>query len=235
MDMYNKVSNTAERKMIENEFGVTFKFPKLYKPSPVINGAEEATLSIITMENPDIISYGIWGILPNDYKDEWMDFQNVLSTLSVNKKNLNRDFLFKKPFRYRRCLIIVTGFFINHLHNGHLYPYYVYLNTKKPFCLAGVYNTLDDGFLTCSIVVTNTFGVINKIQNINSKMPVVVPKDLYKLWLNQDSTSEQLNDLIVPSSLKFQAHPIAKEFFKNGISYESMLEPVYYKDIPNRL
>ncbi len=235
MDMYNKVSNTAEREVIESEFGATFKFPNLYKPSPVINGAEEATLSVITMEKPDVISYGIWGILPDNYKDEWTNFQNVLNTLSVNKKRLNNDFLFEKSFRYRRCLIIVTGFFINHLHNGYLYPYYVYLNSGKPFCLAGVYNILDDGFLTCSVAVTKASGIINKIQNINSKTPVIVPKELQELWLHQDATPKELNNLIVPSNLKFHAHPIAKEFFKNGISYESMLEPVYYKGIPKGL
>ena len=231
--MYNKISNTADRRMIETEFGIKFKYPKLYKKSFIINGANEATISLITMEEPDIINFGIWGILPENYKEEWLDFQNVVDTLSVAKDRINNEELFEQPFKLRRCLIIVTGFFIHHLHEGVLYPYYVHQTAKQPFALAGIYNVMDDGFITCSIVVTDVAGDLATIENIDSKIPVVLSKKHCDTWLNTSATKEALYNITEDvNQVKLHAHPIAKEFFKNDIVYDSFLDPVNYKNIP---
>ncbi len=231
--MYRKISNIAERELMEKELGVPFKFPKLYSPNSVINGTDESTLSIITVENPDYISYAIWGLLPNNFVDEWMDFQNILNTLTVSKENLNSNGIFQEPYHKRRCLIIVTGFFTYHLYNGSLYPYYIYQANNKPFCIAGIYNTLEDGFITSSMLMTKATGIIKKIQNLNSDMPVLIPKTFYNTWLDNTADMNEIHHIINQHNLiELKAHPIAKEFFKNGISYETMLEPVEYKGIP---
>ena len=232
--MYNKISNTAERKMIESEFGIKFKFPKLYQKNFIINGANEATVSIITIEEPHHINYGIWGILPTNYKEDWLDFQNVIDTLSVAKDRIHSDELFDQPFQLRRCLIIVTGFFIHHLNKGVVYPYYVHHATSKPFALAGIYNVTDDGFLTCSIVLTDVSGKLASIENIDSKIPVVLSKKYRDMWLEKNCSKEDLYSITEDvDQIPLEAHPIAKEFFKNNIVYDSFLEPVQYKNLPN--
>ncbi len=231
--MYKKISNISERELIEKELGIKYKFPRLYTPSPVIDGTQETTLSVITMNQPDHISYAIWGILPNNYEGEWSDFQKVMNTLNISKESIHSNGIFEEPYRERRCLIIVTGFFIYHLYKGSLYPYHVYLDAKKPFYLAGIYNTLDDGFITCSMLMTEATGIVSKIQNLNATMPILIPEKLNNLWLDPNADQGEI-DYILNShnALELSAHPIAKEFFKNDISYESMLEPVYYEGIP---
>ncbi len=231
--MYKKISNIAERGLIEKELGIRYKFPRLYTPSSVIDGTQEATLSIITMDQPNRISYAIWGLLPNRYEGEWIDFQKVINTLNVPKENLNSNGIFEEPYQKRRCLIIATGFFIYHLYNGSLYPYYVYLNDNKPFYIAGVYNILDDGFITCSMLMTKAAGIVDEIQNLSTTMPIFIPDDLRNCWLDSKADMGEINHIInLPNALELKAHPIAKEFFKNDITYESMLEPVYYEGIP---
>ncbi len=231
--MYKKISNIAEREFIEKELGIKYKFPRLYTPSSVIDGTQEAILSIITMDQRNHISYAIWGLLPNNYEGEWSDFQKALDTLNVSKENLNSNGIFEESYHKRRCLIIITGFFIYHLHNGSLYPYYVYLNAKKPFYMAGIYNILDDGFITCSMLMTKTTGIVDKIQNLSTTMPIFIPDDLRNSWLNSKTDMNEINHILnLPNTLELKAHPIAKEFFKNDITYESMLEPVYYEGIP---
>ncbi|PKV50210.1 putative SOS response-associated peptidase YedK [Aquimarina sp. MAR_2010_214] len=231
--MHKKVSNIAERQLIEKELGIKYKFPKLYTPNSVIDGTQETTLSVITMDQPDHISYAIWGLLPYNYEGEWSDFQKALDTLNVPKENLNSNGIFEEPYHKRRCKIIVTGFFIYHLHNGSLYPYYVYLESKKPFYIAGIYNTLDDGFITCSILTTKATGIVNKIQNLNASMPIFIPDNLSNIWLDSQADIRKISHILgLDNTLKLKAHPIAKEFFKNNISYDSMLDPVYYQGIP---
>ncbi len=231
--MYNKISNIAERELIEKEVGVDYRFPNLHSPTPILDGLEECTLSIVTMENPDYISYGIWGMLPSNYKDEWSDFQKVYNTLHVAVKHVKSKGIFQESYQKRRCIIIVTGFFIYHLHNGYLYPYYVYLKSKKPFYIAGIYNVLDDGFITCSMIMTKATGVVKTIQNLDTTMPVIISKNSYSAWLKKDYDTEELNIILDNAKTpELGAHPIAKELFKNDISYDSMLTPVYYKGIP---
>ncbi|MHA7056936.1 SOS response-associated peptidase family protein [Aquimarina sp. M1] len=232
--MYKKISNIAERELIENEVGIRYKFPQLHFPMQVIDGSEECTLSIITMEDPTFISYGIWGLLPEDYMDEWTDFQKVRNTLYVSRQDLNSDEIFQEPYLQRRCLIIATGFFVYHLYRGSLYPYYVYLKNKKPFYIAGIYNVLDDGFITCSMLMTKSKGLIENVQNLNKSMPLVIPKKYQNTWLDVHADKKELDYILENWEMPdLCAHPIAKEFFKNDISYDSMLTPVYYEGIPS--
>ncbi len=231
--VYTKISNIAEREMIERELGISYKFPRLYTPSSVIDGTEESTLSVITTDQPDHISYAIWGLLPANYEGEWSDFQKVLDTLNIYKGNLNSNGLFKESYRQRRCVIIVTGFYIYHLYNGSLYPYYVYSDSKKPFYIAGIYNVLNDGFITCSMIMTKASGIVGKIQNLNAKMPLFISESFNNTWLDRKAAATEIDYILDnPEDLDLQAHPIAKEFFKNDISYDSMLDPVYYEGIP---
>ncbi|SEL95421.1 Putative SOS response-associated peptidase YedK [Aquimarina amphilecti] len=231
--MYKKISNIAKRETIEDEFGIRYKFPRLYTPRSVIDGTEESTLSVITTDQPDHISYAIWGLLPTNYIDEWSDFQKVLSTLNVSQEQLHAKGIFQEPYHQRRCVIVATGFFIYHLHKGALYPYYVSQKNKKPFSIAGIYNTLDDGFITCSMIMTKASGIVNEIQNLNATMPIFIDSKYRNTWLDSKADLGEIDYILnLPNRLQFTAHPIAKEFFRNEISYSSMLEPANYKGIP---
>ncbi|MGY3791881.1 SOS response-associated peptidase family protein [Aquimarina sp. 433] len=231
--MFKKIANIADKDTIETEFKIKYKFPKLYTQKSVIDGTSESTISIITSENLNNISFGIWGLLPSNYQDEWSDFQKVYNTLHVHKDELHTNLVIKNSFDIRHCAIIITGFYIYHLHNGNLYPYYVYQKNRKPFLVAGIYNTLDDGFITCSIVTSKATGIVQTIQNLCNSMPIIITNKDYKTWLNSKLTLNETNELLDnATSSELTAHPIAKEFFKNDISFESMLAPVYYNDIP---
>ena len=62
---------------------------------------------------------------------------------------------------------------------------------------------------------------------------MMLPKDQYSTWLRQDLNENDIQNLLnATPNFKQIAHPISKEFFKNNISYTSMLEPVYYEAAP---
>ena len=212
---------------------MSFKHPNLYRPEVVTDGLNEANVSIITTEQPDLVSMGIWGILPEDYSDEWATFQNVTNTLHLDESSITSELWYSKPFKKRRCLFIVTGFFTSYLKDGVVYPYYIGLKSGAPFLLAGVYNTLEDGFITCSLVVKKKDSFIKKFQNVGDVMPIVIPDNLADIYLD---TSLGLKDvkafLDQHHDHELHATPIEKEFFNQNISYDSMLEPYDYKNLP---
>ncbi|ALM06914.1 hypothetical protein SB49_03175 [Sediminicola sp. YIK13] len=232
--MYYKVSNTATRNDIENEFGVTLKYPRLHLPSPVINGLDEELLSVITEDSPNQVNFAIWGMLPNHYTGDWETYQQIENTLNIPLDKLSDSSLPLNDNGHKRCLIIVTGYFVTHLHRGELYPYYVHLPKNKPFLLGGLYTTLDDGFLTTSILVGKGInGISQDIHNLSPNAPLIVPMDQKADWLNHNLTNSDLDSLMEKNNRSnLTAFPIAKEFYYRNINFQSMLEPVFYATLP---
>lgn len=230
--MFYKLSNTASSKEIESEFEVPFEFPNLYKPSPVINGLQESILPIITADIPHKIQFGIWGLLPKSLEDNWEIFQHLTNTLNINIEHLDADDpLYSDALDKRRCLVIATGFFTSALYKGKMYPYHVYLENYRPFCIAGVYNKLIDGFITCSILIRKTSGTLGEIPNLLDYKPVIFDKRDRFHWLNKKFRYSNLIDLVNSHhALKFRSHPVSKEFYDNDIVYEKIVNSKGFND-----
>ena len=230
--MFYKVSNTAKREKIEKEFELEFKYPEIYEPNPIINGLKESSLCVITSEKPYEINYGIWGVLPEKFEDEWSVFQNVSNNLNLNSYDIDNNNWHLEALNKRRCLIIVTGFFTSYLYKGTVYPYYVFSALKEPISLAGVYNQIEDGFITCSPILCEANKFIKNIHNINNEMPLVIDKKMRNEWLDTNSNIDLDYFIKQNCALNLRAHTIAKEFYKNDIIYNSVLEPVQYNNLP---
>jgi putative SOS response-associated peptidase YedK len=234
--MYYKLSNTANGTFIQTEFNTTFKYPDLYRKQVLINGIEEVTIPIITMEEKQYIVPAIWGILPENYEDDWSAFQDVFNSLNLNIESLENPLWYANALAQRRCLIPVTGFFTSYLINGELYPYYFHRESGLPFCLTGIYNRMNDGFLTCAIITSTTDHGIKNVQNLDRTIPLMLPIELHNEWLSEDIMDERIENLLKSTSdFKLIAHPISKDFFKNNISYNSMLSPVAYEGTPSKI
>ncbi len=231
--MHKKLAIKATRVEIESVMKRPFVYPKLHNPNSLIDGSEETLLPVVVMQAPEEITFAIWGFLPKDFHDDWSDFQEVFQTLHMTINDLENNVMANEAFRNERCLIIVTGFFIYHMHKGSLYPYYVYAENQKPFCLAGLYSVLQDGFITTTMLTTDSENSMKKIQNIETQMPIPIGPQLYNSWLADDIELDELKHILNSTDqVTLKAHPIAKDFFKNKIMYEGSLDPVYYEDIP---
>ncbi|WP_281541277.1 SOS response-associated peptidase [Maribacter aestuarii] len=227
--MYFRISNTADKNLLEAWSNASLKYPNLYKPQIIINGLNEVTIPIITMEEKEKISLAIWGLLPEEYNEDWTLFQNTLNTLNLNVEHMDSSIWYTEAYKQRRCLIPVTGFYTSYLRNGEMYPYYVGLKSGKPFYLAGIYNKLEDGFITCSVLVGKASRFIEKIQNLTDCMPLLISSTERSDWLSEETSLNRLKELLNSDEDDlFHAHPIAKEFFNNDISYDSMLLPYEY-------
>lgn len=212
--MIYKLSNGAGREAIEKEFGIPFRYPNLYRPNPVINGFHEINLSVVTMEEPSDITFAIWGLMPQDFKEDWRIFQENTNSLNVKLEELNSVGWMKGSFAQRRCLIIVTGFYTYLLKNGNTYGYHIQQVSKKPFYLAGTYNILNDGFLCTALMVDQTDPFISSYHNISNLAPVIIPKQWAPAWLRKESTKESLADIINnPKRINLMADPISSRFF----------------------
>lgn len=194
--MFYKISNIASKEIIENKFDVSFEFPKIYKPQNLIDGLKESTISLITISNPNKVTYAIWGLLPENFEDNWSVFQDVVNTLNVKFDTLQSGSgLYNNLLKSRRCVIIATGFFTTSLTNGTVERCHVHLPDFEPFAIAGVYNELSDGFITCSLVVTKISEPFKDIPNISNFKPLVLNKIELKQWFNSETSLDELRKL----------------------------------------
>lgn len=231
--MRYKFSNIAEKRALEDFAGVPLKFPKIYQPSPVITGFEETIVPIITQDDLSCINFGIWGLLPKNYDEDWQTFQNVIDTLTVSYEDTKGNALYEDANNLNRCVVLATGFFTTYLHEGKTFPYYVYQKNEKPFYMAAYYSKLDDGFITITLLLKKIEPQLERILNISKYIPKILDDTSKEQWLSKTISKNALDLLVAdPTPLKLNSHPIAKELFKMNISYDSMLDPVDYKGIP---
>lgn len=80
--MYCKISNTASQEKSEKALDLPLKYPKAYEKQAVINGLEEASILIVSMQNSTLIMPAVLVILPDGYREDWSIFQNISNTLN---------------------------------------------------------------------------------------------------------------------------------------------------------
>ena len=232
--MFYKISNTASLQTLESFLERPFKYPHLYGPQVLIDGMEEVTLPMVSMAESNLITPAIWGILPQGYKEEWQFFQQTCNSLNVSLGSMSTNLWYAKALKDRRCLIPITGFFTYYFHQGLIYPYYFYRRNHAPFCLTGLYNTTYEDFKTCSIITCHIDDVASKVHNMGQAMPMIIHEEQHGAWLQRDTDFEELKNIFdTPHNYQVLCHPIAREFFKNNVIYDSFLEPTYYKNIPS--
>lgn len=204
--MFYKISNTASKESVENKFHAIFEFPNLYQPQSMIDGLRESTVSVITNAQPHKITFAIWGLLPENFEDHWSVFQDVVNTLNVKMHVLqNGSGLYANLLKNRRCVIIATGFFTTLLTHGTVEHCHVHLPDFEPFAIAGVFNTLSDGFITCSLMITEITESFRDIPNISNFKPLVLNADELKDWLNDATSLDQIKKIIAEHrSLNFE-------------------------------
>lgn len=229
--MFYKLSNTIDLLEIESAFDANFKYPLLYKTSPIINGLYEQSLPVITMNRPKQIDYAIWGMLPQNYKDGWASFQNLTNTLNIPLDKIKTLGWAHHLLDQQRCVIIVSGFFTSYVYDGEVYPFYVYNKHHKPFALAGVYSTLSDGFLSVSLISSTLRNELKHIHNLGKDFPIAMDCEDYEDWfnLNMDLPNYGIEKI---RKMELKAHTISKEFYKNDIIYDAILEPTTYGGLP---
>lgn len=194
--MFYKISNIAQKDVIERKFQVTFQFPNLYEPQKLIEGLKESTVAVITNAQPDKISYAIWGLLPETFEDNWSVFQDVFNTLNVRMETLqSKNELYNNTLKCRRCVVICTGFYTTYLSQGSVERCLVHLPNYQPFPIAAIYNELSDGFLTCSLILIKANTSFKNIPNISELKPFVLNDDELKYWLDSDTSIDQINEM----------------------------------------
>jgi putative SOS response-associated peptidase YedK len=146
-----------------------------------------------------------WGLIPFWSKEP-------KGIINARVETIAEKASFNESFQKRRCLIFADGFYEWERSGKISQPYYFQLKGGEPFAFAGIWDKwrANDRVITsCAIITTRANELL---ATIHTRMPVILPPELYDFWLNEDSREPELKEILMPFP--------ASEMSSHAVSYE---------------
>lgn len=146
-----------------------------------------------------------WGLIPFWSKEP-------KGIINARVETIAEKASFNESFQKRRCLIFADGFYEWERSGKISQPYYFQLKDGEPFAFAGVWDKwrANDRMITsCAIITTKANELLS---TIHTRMPVILPPELYDFWLNEDSREPELKEILMPFP--------AAEMISHAVSYD---------------
>lgn len=214
-----------------------------YTPHYHENGFDFLPSPIISLKEPTEFQLMNWGLIP-----WWV--KSLPDGLKLRTQTLNciSEEMFDKPsFRDaandgQRCLIPCSGFFEWRWmdEKGKMkIPYYIMLENQPVFSIAGLFSTWKDrqtdiDYRTYTVLTTKANPYMEMIHNSKKRMPVILPREYEKDWLNPNLNKEDVLALCQPSEQSgIQGYTISKLITskKEETDVPKVLEPEVYAEI----
>ena len=214
-----------------------------YYPTYYENGFDFGPSPVLTVQRPSEFQIYKWGLIP-----WWTKSLQDAAQMRLKTLNAISEEMFEKPaFRDslsdgKRCLIPCTGFFEWRWLNGGKakYPYFIYSKEDPIFSIAGVWSswvdkTSGEEVNTYTVLTTRANPMLEKIHNSKKRMPVVLPKEYEKDWLNPNLTKEDVLALCEPiAESHLAAHTISRMITDRKVdnkNVEGIASPFEYPEL----
>ena len=160
-----------------------------------------------------------WGLVPNWAPDPRIAYR----TVNARVETVSTKPSFRDAFRFRRCLVIVDGWYewatIPGLRRKQ--PYAIRMPDGSPFALAGVWDSwrgplrgagesgapVDAATLTTCAVITTPAS--DATESIHDRMPAVLPTELFPAWLDPRTPVSQAAAMLEPYGGPLSIYPIS--------------------------
>jgi len=174
------------------------------------NIAPTQPVAVIANDGRNRLDFFVWGLIPSWAKDPSIGNRMI----NARAETLLEKPAFRAAFRRRRCLIPADGFYewMQQPGSKAKTPMLIRKQSGEPFAFGGLWETWNspDGsqILSCTIITTtpNTL-----MQAIHNRMPLILPKTAYDLWLDPgEARGEALQALLRPYPAEgMEAFPVS--------------------------
>ena len=149
--------------------------------TPNYNIAPAQNIVIVKKDGTRILTQCKWGLIPSWAKDPAIGCK----TINARAETVATKPAFRSAFENQRCLVVADGFYEWRSEGKVKTPVYIRLKSGKPFGFAGLYSLWTspkgDEICTCTIITTDANELLAPIHD---RMPVIISKDNYDLWLD---------------------------------------------------
>lgn len=184
------------------------------------NGFDFAPGPVLTTGRPTELQMFHWGLVPFWVKDEVAVTRIRASTLNCISEEMYEKSAFRDAATDgKRCLIPCTGFFewrwMDEKGKRKI-PYFIGLRDQPIFSIAGLYSrwvnkATGARYYSYTVLTTTANGMMREIHNSKQRMPVIIPREYEKDWLNPNLTKDDVLVLCQPiDDKRMTAHTISK-------------------------
>ena len=206
---------------------------KVEKPLPELptnyNLAPKQEAAVIRL-NPDsgkrVVTLLDWGLVPS-----WADENHKYSTINAKAEELTGKRFYKGAWESgRRCIIPVTAFYEwQQVDEKHKQPYAIARQDGEPLALAGLWEgkKLDGGHILRTFTII-TCAANADMETIHHRMPVVLDKPQWSVWLGEkDMSLTEVAKLMPPSPADtLKLWPVDKQVGNTRNHGAELLEPI---------
>jgi putative SOS response-associated peptidase YedK len=139
-----------------------------------------------------------WGLIPFFAKAE--PRAPRFPTFNARSEELEQKASFRHTLARQRCLVLIYGFYEWTGVKGKKTPHYIFVPSREPFALAGLWDrwSSKDGvfeIVSCT-VLTRAAGEF--MRTLHTREPVILPEKHYGAWL--DETNPDWRAVLVDSN-----------------------------------
>lgn len=175
--------------------------PPEFEPITHANAFANPKMPIITSEEPKILNFYNWGLIPS-----WIKTIDDANSISKKTANARSETVFEKPsfrnaIKSRRCLIPATGFF-EWRHDGkEKIKHFVSTTDQEIFSFAGIYESWinkSNGEMinTFSMLTIEANDLMKYVHNNRERMPLILNKEDEEYWLSNLKNKNEISQVI---------------------------------------
>jgi putative SOS response-associated peptidase YedK len=225
---------------------------KLIPPVFHTSGFVNPLIPVVSSEQKEVMQAFEWGLIPHWSKDIMTAVKMSKQTLNARIETIKDKPSFRNSAGKQHCWVIVDGFYEYHHVKGKAFPFFIQMEDKVPFALAGLWENWrndKEGIVknTVSIVTAPGNSLMTQIHNNpkmeGPRMPLVLNAENQQLWLDlADKSDEPSKDSYLSLfekdllELKLRAHPVNKLRGKAYVGNKPEIqEPVQYQELSDLL
>jgi len=212
---YN-ISAKKTSKDLVKRFRVKLAANEVITPHYYLSGFNHPEIPVIASVEPDTIKNYYWGLIPSFCQNIHAARDMRTKTLNAKSETIFALPSFKNSIYQKRCMVLVDGFYEWRTVGKQKYPYYIHLKNNEPFAFGGIYNDWvykDTGEIinTFSIITTPANPLLAKIHNLKLRMPLILPMETERNWLNPNLSEKDITELMKPfDENQMEARTISK-------------------------
>ena len=136
----------------------------------------------------------VWSLIPSWWKKPLSE--KKFTSFNAKCETLAEKPVFRGAYKYRRCLVPMSGFYEWTGAKGAKTPFAISLRNRRWFCLAGLWDRsmIDGSEIDSFTIVTTTPNDL--MAGLHTRMPVILHPENYTRWL--DPKSGPVDDLFEP-------------------------------------
>jgi putative SOS response-associated peptidase YedK len=226
-------------KALQEMYGVKFDEELARHGYYQVSGFAHPKLPVISEERPNEFELMQWGLIPSWTRDEEKakEFSNM--ALNAKAETIFEKPMFRKPIMSKRCILPVDGFYEWRDIAKVKYPYYIFPKDGGPFTFGCIYDTwtnteTGEVINSFSIVTTEANEIMAMIHNTKKRMPLILPNEVWRQWVDLKTTKEEIQAMLKPSANEILSyHTISKDISHSNLdtNYPEIQKEVLYPEI----